>query len=76
MWDDGWGTGAWLVMSLLMLIFWALVVAGVIWLVRGARSAPPSVTDSGARQVLDERFARGEISEDEYRQRRVLLASR
>ena len=33
-WHDGWGAGGWLMMSVLMLIFWALVVAGLIWPVR------------------------------------------
>ena len=77
MWDDGWGAGGWLMMSLLMLILWTLVVAGVIWLVRATRSAPTrSTTDDDARRILDERFARGEISEDEYQARRHVLASR
>ncbi len=78
MWHDGWGVGGWLMMGLLMLIFWAFVVAGVIWLVRAIRSAPPTPTQDGeqARRILDERFARGEISGDEYRARRDALASR
>ncbi len=60
-------------MSLMMLIFWALVGAGVVWLVRGRRGAPsPGVGE--ARRILDERFARGEISEDDFRQRRDLLS--
>ena len=75
MWDHGWSAGGWLVMALMMLIFWALVVAGVIWLVRGTRPAPSS-GEGDARRILDERFARGEISEDEYRQRRDLLSVR
>jgi putative membrane protein len=77
MWDDGWGAGGWLMMSLLMLIFWTLLVAGVIWLVRATRSPPPrSTAGDDARRILDERFARGEISEDEYQARRDALASR
>jgi len=33
-WDGGWGAGGWLLMGFGMLLFWALVVAGVMWLVR------------------------------------------
>ena len=69
----GWGAGSWLVMGFMMLLFWTFVVGGIVWIVRGTRRAtlPPSGT---ARQILDERFARGEIDEDEYRQRRSLLS--
>jgi putative membrane protein len=76
--NDGWGAGGWLLMSLLMLAFWAAVIVGVIWLVRttsGSTSvSPPSPdTQQTARGILDERFARGEITEEEYTRRRELL---
>jgi len=73
MFHYGWGAGSWLVMGFMMLLFWAFVVGGIVWIVRGSRHAalPASGT---ARQILDERFARGEIGEDEYRQRRSLLS--
>jgi putative membrane protein len=39
--------------------------------------APPSVPpESNARRLLDERFCRGEIDEDEYRRRRSILLAR
>ena len=87
MWHDGsWGGGTWLLMSLSMLLFWTLVVAGVVWLARtvGSRPAvgggvslpsPPPPTSSSARAILDERYARGELSDEEYRQRRDTLAA-
>lgn len=59
-----------------MLLFWglflALVVGGGIWLVRQSR---PSEGASGktARQILDERFARGEITPEEYEAIRAKL---
>jgi|BarGraNGADG00212_1021973.scaffolds.fasta_scaffold119097_2 putative membrane protein len=82
MWHhDGWGGGGWLLMGLLMLLFWAVVVGAVVWAVRnrgtGHPHTPPPASFAppgwGARQILDERFARGEISEEEYRQRRGVL---
>jgi len=49
-------------MSLMMIIFWTLVIGGVIWLVRngGRRQQPPAPSDSTAQHILDERFARGD----------------
>ena len=72
----GWHDGGWGV--LWMIGSWALVVAIVVLVVRAftSRSERPQ-QPKGARAILDERFARGEISEDEYRERsRVLEESR
>jgi putative membrane protein len=57
---SGW---AWLLMTLGMLGFWALVVA----LVR--RPGQRDQQRPGAEEILAERLARGEIDADEYRQR-------
>ncbi|SFE81659.1 SHOCT domain-containing protein [Streptomyces mirabilis] len=86
MWYGGWGWGGWIVMAMFMVLFWALVIAGVVALVHyltGSRqghqnSLPPSSGESGwgsrrAEDLLAERFARGEIEEDEYKRRLVLL---
>lgn len=76
---NDWGWGAWVGMSALMLLFWALVIIAVIALVRslgGTRQGSPPAADrerSSAEQLLDERFARGEIDEDEYTRRGQLL---
>ncbi len=70
-----------------MLLFWALVVAGIVWLVRSTTRPPtgdgrgvPLDTDAAARpsarEILDERYARGEIGDEEYRTRRDTLSSR
>lgn len=70
-WHDRPPVGAWLAMGFMMLLFTALVIALVVWVVRG--SAHAGANHSPARHLLDERFARGEISEEEYRSRRALL---
>lgn len=76
-WDDGWGGGGWIVMSLMMLVFWGGLIALVVWLVRGTlRSDQTTITTSPERsadQVLAERFARGEIDEDEFTRRSEVL---
>jgi len=78
-WHDGWGPGAWIAMAFVMMVFWAIVVAAIIALVRsnqgpGQDHAAVGRADNPAR-ILDERFARGEIDADEYKQRRDLLRS-
>jgi len=76
----GWGWG-WLVMSLMMLAFLVLLVLGGIALYRGVRDGERRREDRGdqakrtAEQVLDERFARGEIDVEEYTRRREVLRS-
>ena len=67
-----WGTSGW-GMGLGSLLFLALVVIGIVLLVRGSSEDASFRTEDGARRLLDERFARGEIDEDEYRQRRLVL---
>jgi len=79
-WDDGWGAGGWLVMSLMMVMMvglWVGLIAFVAWLVRGSRHEGPreAVGDpaDGADELLAQRFARGEIEEEEFVRRRELL---
>lgn len=79
MWGYNGGWGSWIGMGLGMTVFWGLVIVGVVVLVRylsdaGRRRESETSAGSGhAEQILADRFARGEISEDEYRQRRELL---
>ena len=63
----GWGMGLGL---LLMVIFWAALIVLGVWLVRTlfphAKQPPAASYDLTAREILDRRFARGEISPEEY----------
>ena len=54
----GWGYG-WFV----MLTFWLLFVVGLVWLVTTLTRGG----DGGARRILDERFAAGELTAEELR---------
>ena len=65
--SSGWGWWGWLLMAAVMLVFWVIVVWGVVGLVRNSTPTPPD--PSGPEQLLAERFARGEIDEAEYNQR-------
>ena len=75
----GWGWGAWFAMGFMMLAFWGLIAAVVIVAIRswGHRAEGPSTGATGtgvdALQILDARFARGEIDTEEYTSRRDVL---
>ena len=79
----GWGFG---LMTFSFIVFWALVIVAIVLLVRhfGRTGQPPgtfppagpSTPTSTAEQLLAERFARGDIDEEEYQRRlRTLRAS-
>ncbi len=67
-WNGGWAGIVW------MILFWA-VILGVLYLivrlVSSAGARPGQERD--AMSILDERFARGEISQEEYAERRRVL---
>lgn len=78
MWYGGFGWGGWLLMSLMMVLFWGLVIFGGIALWRtvgGTGRSPRGPGLSSSEQVLEKRFARGEIDAEEYARRREVLRS-
>lgn len=72
--DQGWGAGAWVVMAFGMIVFWTVVVLLILMIVRhwgaGERTSPPA---SSPQDILKERLARGEITEEEFRTRMNVL---
>lgn len=77
-WGNGMGGWGMLLMTMGNLLFWGLVIAGLVLLVRYAGSRVHATTAPiGQRltphQVLAERFARGDIDEKEYIQRLRVL---
>jgi putative membrane protein len=63
----------WLIFAVLVL---ALLVVGVVWLVRTLAGPGSGGATSAARQELDLRYARGELTREEYLQRRADLEGR
>jgi putative membrane protein len=62
--------GGWTLMIASMVFFWALLIAGVVLLVRHLlRDAQRLTSTAGPEGLLAERFARGEIDAEEYQQR-------
>lgn len=68
-----WGAGWWIAMALMMVVFWALVIVGLVWLVRSLAPGHHGIHGRDPVEVLDHRLASGEISVEEYRERRELL---
>lgn len=72
---DGWGTPGWGpgFGIVFMVLFWALIIFGIIAIVKwlaGASGNTGTPPPKSARQILDERYARGEIGRDEYEQKK------
>jgi putative membrane protein len=73
-WNES--SGWWFVMPWLMVVFWVAVIWLALILFRGLASRPSGEGDRPERPeaILDRRYARGEIDEDEYRRRRKILS--
>ncbi|MFR9802385.1 SHOCT domain-containing protein [Pseudonocardia sp. RS010] len=78
-----WGThmGGWgyALMAFSTVVFWALVITAIvvgIRAVRHVRTTPTPPERSAPEQLLAERYARGEIDDDEYRRRLDTLTAR
>ncbi|MGB8360506.1 MAG: SHOCT domain-containing protein [Acidimicrobiia bacterium] len=67
---DGWGWGMWV----FGLVFMIAILGLVIWALLSAIRRPGSGSSRrGALNLLDERYARGEIEREEYLERRADL---
>jgi putative membrane protein len=78
--DHGMGGWGWAGMGVGMVLFWALLIAGIVALIayingdrRDGRIARQTTPTTSPEQVLAARFARGEIDETEYRNRLAVL---
>ena len=69
MMGSGFGFG---IPGLGMVLFWGLTVLLAVGLVRlfSSRNATP---DKSAREILDERLAKGDIDPEEYEQKKQML---
>ena len=60
---EAWGLGT----MLMMLVFWGLVVVGIMFAIRWAvEIGQARATPDRALTILRERYARGEIERDEF----------
>ncbi len=71
----GWGMGlaGWIFMALFWIVVIGLIVWAVIALLPGARTTGGRAGHEGPREILDRRFALGEIDAEQYRRAREEL---
>jgi len=66
-------------MGIGMVLFWALIIAGIVVLIRintttqRSQSTAPPPQALSPEQILAARYAHGEINETEYRERMAVL---
>lgn len=75
----GWGGNmmGWFGGGLMMLVFWVLFIALIIWMVRRvgngsccSHSAHSTQPNSNALEILKERYAKGEIDKKEFEEKK------
>jgi putative membrane protein len=69
----GWGWGWMTLMMVVMLLFWAAVIFGIVWLIRTTVDRRPEPRTESPIELLERRFAEGAISVEDYHARRAVL---
>lgn len=64
-WEYGWGMG-WMMISW---VFWILIITVVVWLVAKNAGGRSGAHEESPETILKRRYARGEMSREEYEQR-------
>ncbi|MGP1678483.1 MAG: SHOCT domain-containing protein [Burkholderiales bacterium] len=74
--EFGYGGGG---MGIGMLLFWGLIIAAIVVLVRGfggsSRGNAPRLPEKTTLDILPERYARGEIDKAEFEEKRRDLSA-
>jgi len=71
MWGGGFGMGG----GLMMLVFWGIIIFLIVIAVRWFTVGKPESREPDALDILKQRFARGEIDEEEFQKRKNTLES-
>jgi len=71
----GWGGGLAIVGGLVGIAFWILLIALIVLVVRGTRISEPASGEAAIR-LLEERYARGEITQEDFLERRTVLGGK
>ncbi len=67
-WDYGWGT--WIGWLFMMVIFWALVILGIVYLIRSVVGKKNEGKTESALDILKKRYAKGEITKEEFEEKK------
>ncbi|MCX8226924.1 MAG: SHOCT domain-containing protein [Sulfitobacter sp.] len=70
-----WAGGHGMFGGLMMIVFWGLIIGLIVLAVRGFSVRSDLGVGPSATEVLKERYARGEIDDDEYERRKAKLES-
>jgi putative membrane protein len=66
----GWGCGMGWPWPIMMLVFWIAVIAGIVFIMRrlalSANRGRGGAPEESALDILKKRYAKGEVSKDEY----------
>lgn len=75
--NQGMGGGWWVLMMIGMVVFWVIFVIGIVALLRHygpwRGGANAQLASGSAIEILKQRLARGELTEEEYTRLRKLL---
>ena len=60
-----------------MVLFWAFVILGIVYLIKQmSGNGKSAARQETAEDILKKRYASGEISKEEYREKSALIAGR
>lgn len=75
MWDWSSGMGWWMGFGIIwMILFWGAVIALIVWVVKKFTGSSDSNRKNDPLDIARERYARGEISKEEFDQIRNNLS--
>ncbi|MGJ5619077.1 SHOCT domain-containing protein [Sulfitobacter sp. MF3-043] len=69
MWDGGYGMFG----GLMMVVFWGLIIGLIVLAVRSFLGRSDSPASQSAMDILKERYARGEIDDEEFERRKAKI---
>ncbi len=67
----GWGFNG----TIMMILFWALIIFLIVWAVRGFSQEKPRDQEHTALDVLKDRYAKAEIDKEEFETKKKDLTS-
>jgi len=71
----GWGMMNWIGGGFMMIAFWALLIILIVWIVREMKGNSSHKSSSDALDILKERYAKGEISKEEFEAKKKNLSN-
>jgi putative membrane protein len=66
MMNYGFGSGGMILGSIFMILFWAAVILLIIWLYKQTTGGETTAKGESALDILKKRYAKGELSKEEF----------